>query len=105
MRLTYALTLASRRIGLACSASAADCAPICASSFGEKRLNPALILVCALAMPTLSINTTAAAAVLLRFIPGLLLMQVSDQVGKRGRAGGRWRRARRGQPCRRRHRR
>src|SRR6266508_6145963 len=72
MPLTYAFTLPSRTIGNCCSAATADCAPICASSFGEKRLNPALTFVCAFAMAALNARTIASETNLVRFIPGLL---------------------------------
>src|SRR6266542_2839819 len=72
MPLMYAFTLPSRTIGNCCSAATADCAPICASSDVEKRLNPALTFVCAFAMAALNARTIASETNLVRFIPGLL---------------------------------
>src|ERR1051326_4387588 len=80
MLLTYAFTFGSRTSGNCCSACAADCAPICASSLVEKRLNPGLILVCASAMPAINATAIASETNLVRFIPGLLTQAFARSV-------------------------
>src|SRR5437762_7649685 len=60
-------------MGSCCSAATADCCPTSTSCCGEKRLNPALIFVCASASPTLMMSASTAAHVLIRFMKSPLL--------------------------------